>query len=64
MMMMQICQNLVFAQYLENDRQNETKHIMIDKIYTDIVNFCKFATELLPLINVRIRFLLNILRMN
>ena len=27
-------------------------------------NFGKFATELLPLINVRIEFLLNILEMN
>ena len=35
-------QNLVFAQYLENElRQNETKfcmHIIIDKIYIGIVN--------------------------
>ena len=27
-------------------------------------NFCKFATELRPLINVRIKFLLNILKKN
>ena len=27
-------------------------------------NFCKFATELLPLIDVRIEFLLNILKAN
>ena len=27
-------------------------------------NFCKFATELRPLINVRIEFLLNILKTN
>ena len=27
-------------------------------------NFCKFATELLPLIDVRIEFLLNILKTN
>ena len=29
-----------------------------------ISNFCKFETELLPLINVRIEFLLNILKTN
>ena len=29
-----------------------------------ISNFGKFATELLPLIDVRIKFLLNILKMN
>ena len=42
-------------------------HIIIDKIYIGIVNrhfFCKFATELRPLIDVRIQFLFNILRMN
>ena len=27
-------------------------------------NFCKFATELLPLIDVRIEFVLNILKTN
>ena len=27
-------------------------------------NFCKFATELLPLIDVRNKFLLNILKLN
>ena len=27
-------------------------------------NFCKFATELLPLIDIRIEFLLSILKMN
>ena len=42
------------------------KHIIIDKIYVDIVNhrFRKFATELRPLIDIRIWFLLNILRKN
>ena len=43
------------------------KHIIIDKIDIGIVNycfFCKFATELRPLIDVRIWFLLNILRTN
>ena len=42
-------------------------HIIIDKIYVGIVNhcfFCKFASELRPLIDVRIWFLLNILRTN
>ena len=29
-----------------------------------IVIFCKFATELLPLIDARIQFLFNILRIN
>ena len=36
-------QNLVFAQYLENDRPIKTKfciHIIIDKIYIGIVNHC------------------------
>ena len=39
---------------------------MIDKIYLVIVNhcFCKFATELRPLIDFRIWFLLHILRAN
>ena len=41
-------------------------HIIIDKIYVVIVNchFRKFATELRPLIDVRIQFLFNILRTN
>ena len=41
-------------------------HISIDKIYIGIVkrHFRNFATELRPLIDVRIWFLLNILRMN
>ena len=40
-------------------------HIIIDKIYVGIVNLhlSKFATELQPLIDVRIQFLFNILRM-
>ena len=47
--------------------QNLTKfciHIIIDKIYVGNVNchFRKFATELRPLIDVRIQFLFNILR--
>ena len=49
--------------------QNLTKfciHIIIDKIYVGIVNrhFHKFATELRPLIDVRIQFVFNILRTN
>ena len=49
--------------------QNLTKfyvHIINDRIYVGIVNriFCKFATELRPLIDARIQFLFNILRMN
>ena len=41
-------------------------HIIIDKIYVGIVkhHFRKFATKLRPLIDIRIWFLLNILRMN
>ena len=43
-------------------------HIIIDKIYFDIVNRCfshrKLATELRPLIDVKIWILLNILRTN
>ena len=42
-------------------------HIIIDKIYIFICKslfFRKFATELRPLIDVRIWFLLNILRTN
>ena len=41
-------------------------HYIIDKIYVGIINhfFRKFATELRPLIDVRIWFLLNILRKN
>ena len=56
---------------LRTNRQIETKyclHIIIDKIYNGIVNlcclFCKFTTELRPLIDVRLWFLLHILRMN
>ena len=49
--------------------QNLTKfcvYIFIDKIYVGIVNrhFCKFATELRPLNDVRTQFLFNILKMN
>ena len=42
-------------------------HIIIDKIYVVICKtlfFCKFETELRPLIDVRIWFLLKILRTN
>ena len=41
-------------------------HIIIDKIYVGIIIiiFRKVATELRPLIDVRIQFLFNILRMN
>ena len=55
---------------LKTDRPIKTKfciHIIIYNIYVGNVNhcfFCKFATELRPLIDVRICFLLNILRMN
>ena len=43
------------------------KHIIIDKIYFGIVNRCffrKLATELRPLIDIKIWFLLNIMRTN
>ena len=48
--------------------QNLTKfciHVIIDKIYVGlkIVIFCKFATELRPLIDFRMQFLFNILRL-
>ena len=58
---------------LKTNGLNKTKfciHIIIDKIYFDIVNdivnrcFRKLATELRPLIDVKIWFLLNILRTN
>ena len=55
---------------LKTNRPIKTKfciHIIIDKIYVVIYKsffFCKFATELLPLIDVRIWFLLNILKTN
>ena len=55
---------------LKTNRPIKTKfciHIIIDKIYVVIYKslfFCKFATELRPLIDVRIWFLLNILRTN
>ena len=55
---------------LKTNRPIKTKfciHIIIVKIYVVICNhcfFCKFATELQPLIDVRIWFLLNFLRMN
>ena len=51
------------------NEQNLTKfciYIIIDKIYFRIVkhHFRKFAKEVQPLIDFRILFLLNILRMN
>ena len=55
---------------LKTKRPIKTKfciHIIIDKIYIVICKslfFCKFATELRPLIDVRIWFLLNFLRPN
>ena len=55
---------------LKTNRPIKTKfciHIIIDKIYFGIVNccfFCKLARELRPLIDVKIWFLLNILRTN
>ena len=48
-----LCQNLVFAQYLENENTDEAKlciHIIIDKIYVGIVH-CHFSQKhLRPLI--------------
>ena len=55
---------------LKTNRPIKTKfciHIIIDKIYFGIVNcffFRKLARELRPLIDVKIWFLLNILRTN
>ena len=55
---------------LKTDRPIKTKfcivHIIIDKTYVCYVNHCfsQIATELLPLIDVRIWFLLNILKWN
>ena len=55
---------------LKTNRPIKTKfciHIITDKIYVVICNsivFRKFATELRPLIDIRIWFLLNILRTN
>ena len=43
-----ICQNLVFAQYLDMNGQNLTKfciHIIIDKIYIGIVRRHHFQTD-------------------
>ena len=60
-------QNLVFAQYLEWTSLTKFGiHIIVDRIYIKIIrrHFCKFATELPPLIDFRIWFLLHILRMN
>ena len=62
-------QNLFFAQYLEMKRRNETKfciHIIIDKIYIGIVkrHFSQICSRVGSLIDVRIWFLLNILRTN
>ena len=55
---------------LKTNRPIKTKfciHIIIDKIYFGIVNCCffrKLLRELRPLIDVKIWFLLNILRTN
>ena len=58
-------QNLLFAQYLEMKRRNETKfciHIIIDKIYVGIVkrHFSQICSRVGSLIDVRFWFLLNI----
>ena len=62
-------QNLLFAQYLEMKRRNETKfciHIIIDKTYVGIVkrHFSQICGRVGSLTDVRIWFLLNILRTN
>ena len=64
------CQKLVFAQYLENG-WTEFNQILYTLyhwqdlcLYRKGSFFCKFATELQPLIYVRNCFLLNILRMD
>ena len=63
-------QNLVFAQYLENELTKWDQSLYTHYQWQDLSWYCKslffrkFATELRPLINVRIWFLLNILRMN
>ena len=64
------CQKLVFAQYLENGWTEFNQIfilIIIDKIYIGNVTrlfFCKYSTELRPLLDVRNWFLLSILRMD
>ena len=67
----QICNRVTFLlNILKTYRPIKTKfciHIVIDKIDVGIVKslfFRKFATELRPLIDIRIWFLLNILRTN
>ena len=59
------CQNLAFTQYLEKELtkldQILYKFIIIDKIYSGDIKhclfvFCKFATGLRPLIDVRFWF--------
>ena len=58
-------QNFVSAPYLENERtefdQNLYTHSYLGLL---TILFCKFITELLSLIDVRIWFPLNILRTN
>ena len=69
-MVLDWCQNLISAQYLDNAWWMLTVFrlcIYIGKIYFGImqqINFCKFMTELLPLIDVRTSFPLNILTTN
>ena len=69
-MVLDWCQKLVFAQCLENGWTEFDQiciYIIIDKLYVCNVYclfLCKFAIELRPLIDVRNRFLLNILRMD
>ena len=64
------CQKLVFAQYLENGwtEFNQLLYTLCHwqdlHLYCKLSLFCKFATELRPLIDVRIFFLLKILRMD
>ena len=64
------CQKLVFAQYLENGWTEFNQILYTLYHWHDLCLYCKlsffrkFATELWPLIDVRIFFLLNILRMD
>ena len=64
------CQKLVFAQYLENGWREFNQILCTLYHWQDLCLyrkgsfFCKFATDLQPLIYVRNCFLLNILRMD
>ena len=64
------CQNLFFTQYLENESTKWDQILYIHYHWQDLhwwykpLFFCKFATELRPLIGVRFWFLLNVLRTN